>query len=138
MSSLKEQLEKKDTKWLLARRDKISKHQKELTEILYILSDRATEVIRIQKIERLAAITKKTEYREPEYPSVGVLARSGTCVLNNEAEATELLEALQDKGSYYYGYTMNFTKAGRYLAIPDWKEDHDGDIVYTTLFERIK
>lgn len=80
----------------------------------------------------------RTEFREPEWPDVGVPSESGFAYFKTEEDATELVKALNIKSSYGKHYMMDkWYGSGGYRCVPTHRYDHDGDLCYTGTFEKV-
>lgn len=82
----------------------------------------------------LSAAIFKCSYQEPEYPRMGESGRNGSVFFKTKEDAEELITLLQR--GYTYGYRLNWSVPGLYVVEPDWKYDHDGDVIYTATFTK--
>lgn len=98
------------------------------------LNDLKKEYSRIYLTERFNTLLQETEYREPDYPSVGQVASNGYALLSSKEQAEELQNHLRSNGSYYYGYKIEWAGPGPYKVVPSYKYDHDGEIIYSATF----
>ena len=122
---------------------KIKELQKEV-EALKVVADRYNVLIyQLRKLEReeqayqsnalKTKLLADTQFTEPTYPSIGCCEENGFATFESEDQAKTLIDVLK---SYYYGYVLKWSGRGRYLAIPSYRSDHDGDTVYTCTFEK--
>jgi hypothetical protein len=111
--------------------DLLSAIQKKSYDLGNVLEKRAKEL----KSKRLQELLKKTGYVEPEYPTMGVSGSDGVCVFSNEDEAKELIEILIWQ-SYTYAHDLHWTGPGTYQIIPEYKYDHDNDLIYTAVYKK--
>lgn len=100
---------------------------------------RLAEQIREEERRReLSNIQWRTKYREPEYPSVGYSSRNGYCHLQDKEQAEKLLNCLRSNTGYHHAYILEWTEPGHYNVVPDYKHDHDNDLIYTATIERME
>lgn len=89
-----------------------------------------------EKRNRLWKLESKCSYEEPEYPSMGSPGRNGSARFTDQAEAEELVTLLRSRVRYYKAYVLKWNGPGNYDVIPDWRYDHDREVVYTATFEK--
>jgi len=116
----------------------IKKEREELKEYVdrdrnlsYELSDLEKTLYKNKKKQGLSRIKNLTNFKDCEFPSMGYYGVNGSCNVENEEQLKELCKQLNlsiGYGKYYY--YKKYEGSGDYLLIPDWKYDHDGDIVY--------
>jgi hypothetical protein len=83
----------------------------------------------------LLVLKMKTKYHEPEYPYMGGVAENGSANFDNQEDAEKLVKLLRQR-SYTYGYLLVWDGPGEYVVEPDYKYDHDGDVIYTATFKK--
>jgi hypothetical protein len=143
--SLKEKLEAK--KLELQKRDELIDSLKAEMDTLKPSVDRYFEVSRQhgklveerrkddERKKRMKAIWDAS-YEAPEYPSMGVAGSNGSATFKTEEQAKELVQLLVWGGSYTYGYELKWDGPGDYVVEPDYKYDHDRDVIYTAKFRK--
>lgn len=89
-----------------------------------------------KKMEEFFRLKRETKYVECTYPEMGTESSNGSAYFKNENEANNLLTALRHNSSYYYAYILEWSGKGDYIVEPDWKYDHDGEIVYTATIKK--
>lgn len=93
------------------------------------------EINERKKRSRQSTLEWKCRYEEPTYPRMGESGSNGTAYFTDQAEAEELIALLCSR-SYYYGYDFKWQGPGHYDVIPDWKYDHDREVIYTAIFQK--
>lgn len=121
-------------------KSKLYEELKPIVDQYYAASHRmeylGEQLQRIKKRSTLSLITKKTNFVECSYPSMGVSGSNGSAVFEDEESAKQLVASLASTSSYYYAYELKWTGPGSYIAKSSYKTDHDGDTVYTCTFNR--
>jgi hypothetical protein len=84
---------------------------------------------------KLEELLKSTNYIEPVYPDMGISGENGSCIFSSKEEAEALISILINQ-SYYYGHKLKYTGPGKYIIKPDYSFDHDGEVIYTAVYER--
>lgn len=103
-------------------------------ELSRIHNQKHKEFEKMKKRENLSRLVVDTEYEECEYAEMGSVASDGSAIFKDKEQAESLLFALRNNSNYYYAYVLKWNGEGNYIVKPDWKYDHDGDIVYTATF----
>lgn len=86
-----------------------------------------------EKYNKRRLIVSSTQFIEPCYPYIGSEAKNGSAVFESEKQANELMYSVC---SYEYGYELDWNGPGKYYAIPNYRYDHHGDIIYTCTFTK--
>jgi hypothetical protein len=89
-----------------------------------------------KKWENLVKLKRETSYVECTYPEMGTESSNGSVFFEDDQQANNLLNALRSNASYYYAYIIEWSGKGKYIVEPDWKYDHDGEIVYTATIKK--
>ena len=89
-----------------------------------------------KKYEELFRLKRETKYNECEYPSMGCEESNGSVEFKSKKQAESLLNALRSNSNYYYSYILKWDGVGQYIIKPDWKYDHDKEIVYTATIKK--
>jgi len=108
----------------------------EYHEISHVIRKRKEDLSRQMYESRLRIIMSRTSYIGPEYPSMGEEGYNGSCFLQTKEDAYELLEVLRMRADYYHSFVLLWTEPGDYTVEPDYKYDHDREIVYTATIKR--
>jgi hypothetical protein len=76
-----------------------------------------------------------TNYTPPKYPEMGVEGELGSATFKNEEDAKKLVDLLRQP-SYYHGYKLVWDGPGDYNVEPDYKHDHDGEVIWLATFKK--
>ena len=79
-------------------------------------------------------IIDETKFVECEYPLMGVEASNGIAHFEDQDQADELLIHLRKDASYYYAYVLEWKGPGSYIVKPEYRYDHDNEVIYTARF----
>ena len=91
-----------------------------------------------KKREELLQLKIECQFEECEYPSMGVSGFNGEANFKTKEQADNLINALRNNANYYHAYILKWSGPGKYLVVPDWKYDHDSEVVYTAQFIKEK
>ena len=89
---------------------------------------------KIKKGERLSNAKRECSFVDCTYPDMGCEAENGSATFSSKHQAETLINALRDNSNYYYAYLLEWQGVGKYKVVPQWKYDHDNEIVYTARF----
>lgn len=103
----------------------------ELSRLTYDLQKKLDEK---EKILTLRRLSQQTSFEECQYPSMGEVGYEGVAYFLTEQVANDLIKALRTDSSYYYAYVLEWNGAGKYRVLPEFRIDHDREIVYTARF----
>jgi hypothetical protein len=101
--------------------------------------ERSKLVDELQYLEKRSKLRKaemRTNYIPCEYPSIGIAGANGSATFASEEQMDNLVAALNSNSSYYNHYKGIWSEPGDYIMEPDYRRDHDGDIVYTATFKK--
>jgi len=84
----------------------------------------------------LRDLCRLAEFVEPEYPSMGYPSENGYARFKCRDIADDLIEALIKNSSYFYAHVLEWEGRGYYDVVPTWKDDHDGQVIYTATFKK--
>ena len=137
---LQEYKEKEENKLICGLKDmeRILEEMKPVVDEYYALYNKYSEKKKVfekmKKQETLSTLIKECKFRECEYPSMGYSAEDGEATFESKNQAESLIRALRADASYYYAYILEWSGVGKYKVVPDWKYDHDSEVVYTAKF----
>lgn len=126
----------KSIEWLKARKAELSSFVDEYYKVSWELDKKQKEEDKKNINKDRLELIKQTKFIECEYPSIGYASNDGEATFENEFQAKSLLSILNKASSYTHVYEMHWEGPGKYLVIPTWAYDYDGDIIYTATFEK--
>jgi len=92
------------------------------------------QITQYEKESRLNRLEYETKFKNCEFHGMGSVAENGEATFENEEQAVNLCMALSE-GNYHKAYHVKDWKGpGRYDCVPQWKYDHDRDVIYSGVF----
>ena len=91
-----------------------------------------------EKESRYWSAVDKCSYKEPYYPSMGVEGSNGYATFNDFKDAESLISANIETYGYGKTFVLEWNGPGNYVVEPEYGYDHDGDVVYTATFRKLK
>lgn len=129
-------MSKERIKEIETRMDELKAAHYEYNTLSTELSDLKRKEHAKEKLTKYWAAVDKCKYVAPEYPSMGEVGNNGSAFFETVEDARQLIAVLNLNNGYSHAFDMKWTTPGWYIAEPDWRYDHDNDIIYTTIFTK--
>lgn len=86
------------------------------------------EIYRAEKTYRKDELELKFNFKDCQFAGMGIVPIEGSAYFYDEAEAKEFCQLISDR--YYKIYFIKDWKGeGEYILKPDYKYDHDGELI---------
>lgn len=108
----------------------------EYYSVLYKYNVKKKQFDQQKQYEDLINIQRETDYVSCTYPSIGEESKTGSVCFKDKDQADKLINSLRNNASYYSSYILEWSGSGIYLIHPEWRYDHDGEIIYTARIKK--